>query len=343
VKESLRTSLKDIAEKLNLSKTSVSWVLSGQGDAKGISRKTQERVYQCAKELNYQPNLLARSLNTGSSCTIGLILPSISDLFYSQVAKEIEMEAERFGYSLMICSSEAEIEREDRMIRMFKAKQVDGIIIAPTKHSNVEILQLIKESYPFSLFDRYFPELPVNSVIIDNEESSYKLVKHLVAKGCRKIAVITTNTYLTTLSLRYKGYLRALHEAGISSEQSLYGAMDYFNYEENLNTVLDRIFREVPDVDGFFFTTHILALESFRYFNNNNININKGYGMACIHETPTFNILAPQMSIARMPVQDIGKNAVRLLLHDIEIRKSKIKDKEENKNPLVLPCTLSLN
>ena len=119
------TSLKDIAETLNLSKTTVSWVLSGRADEKGISAATQQRV-------NYRPNLLARSLNTGESGMIGLILPSISDSFYSQVAREVEMEVEEHGYSLMICSSESEPERENRMIRLFRAKQVDGLIIAPS-------------------------------------------------------------------------------------------------------------------------------------------------------------------------------------------------------------------
>ena len=122
----MKTSLKDIAEELRLSKTTVSWVLSGRGNERGISQATQERVKQCARRMNYQPNLLARSLNTGVSSTIGLILPSISDSFYSQVAREVEMEAERHGYSLMICSSESEGERENRMIRMFRAKQVDA-------------------------------------------------------------------------------------------------------------------------------------------------------------------------------------------------------------------------
>lgn len=75
----MKTSLKDIAETLKLSKTTISWVLSGKGDEKGISLATQEKVFQCAKQLNYQPNLLARSLNTGISGTIGLIIPDITD------------------------------------------------------------------------------------------------------------------------------------------------------------------------------------------------------------------------------------------------------------------------
>ena len=154
----MKTSLKDIAETLKLSKTTISWVLSGKGDEKGISLATQEKVFQCAKQLNYQPNLLARSLNTGISGTIGLIIPDITDSFYSKVARSIEKEAETQGYSLMICSSESEIERENRMIRLFKAKQVDGIIVAPTKVSKIEIQNLVKEGYPLVLFDRYFPE-----------------------------------------------------------------------------------------------------------------------------------------------------------------------------------------
>ena len=124
-------SLKDIAKELRISTTTVSWVLSNQGTQKRISKATQDKILRCAAEMNYRPNLLARSLNTGRTGTIGLILPSISDAFYSQVAKAVETEAEKCGYTLMICSSESELERENRMIRMFKAKQVDGMQVIP--------------------------------------------------------------------------------------------------------------------------------------------------------------------------------------------------------------------
>ena len=127
-------SLKDIACKLNLSKTTVSWVLSGQGDKKGISAETQSRVLACARSLAYEPNLLARSLNTGVSKTIGLILPSISDTFFAHIADRIESEAEREGYSLMIAGSNSEPERENALIRLFRSKKVDGIIIAQIKN-----------------------------------------------------------------------------------------------------------------------------------------------------------------------------------------------------------------
>ena len=211
-----KVSLKDLAEHLGVSKTTVSGVLSNQGDSKGISHDTQKRIRDLAAELNYQPNYLARSLNKGTTGTIGLIVPSISDAFYSGIAREIAMEAEHFGYTVMMSSSESDVRREEKMIRMFKMKQVDGIILAPTKISKIEIEKLMEESYPFVLFDRYFSELDTNYVIIKNEQTSYELVRHLVDKGCRKIALISTNPHLTIMSQRAEGYMKALQDAGLS-------------------------------------------------------------------------------------------------------------------------------
>jgi LacI family transcriptional regulator len=176
------------------------------------------------------------------------------------MAKMIEIEAEKHGYSLMITSSGSEKEREERMIDLFRARQVDGIIIAPTKHSPSKIIQMKDEGYPFVTFDRYFPELKIPYVIIDNEESSYQLVNHLIQKGNQKIAIITTNSYLKTMSMRYEGYKRALESNQIIVDTKLYGEVSFKNYQNNIVEVLERIIREVPDINGFFFTTHILYI-----------------------------------------------------------------------------------
>lgn len=211
-------SLKDIACKLNLSKTTVSWVLSGQGDKKGISAETQSRVLACARSLAYEPNLLARSLNTGVSKTIGLILPSISDTFFAHIADRIESEAEREGYSLMIAGSNSETERENALIRLFRSKKVDGIIIAPADASGREVGRLAESGCPVVLFDRCLAKTDAGCVVIDNEAGSHALVRHLAARGFRKIAIITTFPHLPTMELRHRGYLRALAEAGLHAD-----------------------------------------------------------------------------------------------------------------------------
>lgn len=161
----MKVSLKNIAEALNLSKATVSWILSGQGEAKGFSEATIKRVKDYAESVNYRPNLLARSLSLGTSNTIGLIIPFLGDTFYAQLASAIELEAARNKYALIVCSSEGDGDKEFELIRTLKAKQVDGVIIAPTKVSKKGIDLLSEETFPYVLVDRYYPNLPSFSLL----------------------------------------------------------------------------------------------------------------------------------------------------------------------------------
>ena len=309
-------SLKDIACKLNLSKTTVSWVLSGQGDKKGISAETQSRVLACARSLAYEPNLLARSLNTGVSKTIGLILPSISDTFFAHIADRIESEAEREGYSLMIAGSNSEPERENALIRLFRSKKVDGIIIAPADASGREVGRLAESGCPVVLFDRGLAKTDAGCVVIDNEAGSHALVRHLAARGFRKIAIITTFPHLPTMELRHRGYLRALAKAGLHADPRLYGEVAYAGYRQHVCDTLDR------------------------NFHDRGIDISDGRrGLACMHEDPLFRLAAPRMSVARFPVEEISAHAVRLLLRQIRESQSpgSVRPAPES---VVLPCRM---
>ncbi|MFZ4262021.1 LacI family DNA-binding transcriptional regulator [Sphingobacterium sp. HJSM2_6] len=329
-------SLKSIAQALNLSKTTVSWVLSGKASEKNISESTAKKVLDYANSIGYEPNLIARSLNTGETKTIGLILPSISDSFYSAIAKEIEANARKKGYSLMISSSESDIDREGEILRLFKSKSVDGIILAPTKRSKVEINRLIAEDYPLVTIDRYFPELNMNYIVINNLESCYLLTKHLLGKGCKNIAFITTNSYLTTMSFRKEGYEKAIQEWNFPINTALIGEVDFKGYERNLYNVLDGIFEKVPNVDAFVFSTQILALEAFQYFYDKGIA--PDFEMASIHEEPIFKVLAPKINVAKMPVEEISINAVNILIDQIKFKRnlSKNPDARPALNQLML-------
>lgn len=306
-------SLKDIAVQLHLSKTTVSWVLSGQGDKKGISPETQQRVVRCARELAYEPNLLARSLNSGVSKTIGLILPSISDGFYADVAQRIETEAEKAGYALLIAGSDSEADRETAMLRLFRSKKADGIIMAPTQISEHEIRRTIDTDYPIVLLGRYFSEVPIDRIVINDRETSYRLVHRLVAEGRRRIALLTPDLRLPAMELRSQGYADALSDARIPVDPALYAEIPLADYRQHVDRALDRILETTPDADGFFFTTHILASEALRYFHDHGIDHNR-LGLACMHENPLFRILAPGMHVARFPVEEIGSHAVRMIL-----------------------------
>ena len=149
--------LKDVAKALNLSKATVSWILSGKGEEKGFSDATIKLVKESAARMGYSPNLLARSLSLGSTHTIALIIPAIGDTFYSQMAQAVEKQAHECGYTLIISSSESNAEKERQLIRALRAQQVDGLIIAPSKGELSAIRSMMDEHYPFVFIDRYYP------------------------------------------------------------------------------------------------------------------------------------------------------------------------------------------
>lgn len=318
----MKVSLKDIAEALNLSKATVSWILSGQGESKGFSEKTIKRVKEYAESVNYRPNLLARSLSLGTSNTIGLIIPFLGDTFYGQLAAAIESEATRNKYALIVCSSEGNGDKEYDLIRTLKSKQVDGIIIAPTKVSRKGVDLLSNDTFPYVLVDRYYPNLQSNYVIVNNSKSCYDIVYHIGKKGSSKIALLTTDMHLHVMKQRVEGYRKALHDLGQEISLSLELFVDRANYQADIVDKLDTLFQEIPDVDGFFFSTHYLAFEAIRYFINMKIDYHHLFNMGCFHDTPGLDILAPEMCVSRMPIEKIGTESVRIIIDNIRNNES---------------------
>lgn len=337
------TSIKDIAERLHLSVATVSLTLSGRAGARRISAETQERVRQCAEEMNYRPNLLARSLNTGLSGILGLVIPDITDSFFSTIARCIELEAESQGYSLMIASSESNQDREDKMLSTLRDRQVDGIIIAPTQDSDHKIRAMLEEGGPITVIDRIFPGLQANSISVNNREATYNIVMDMLRHGARNIAFLTTNPHIYTMRERFLGYQDALAEAGIPTDERLIGNVDFQNYEDSIFDVIDSILTSVPQVDAFFFTTHVLAMETFRYFTERGIAYNSIYQLGCIHANSAFKVMAPSIRVARMPVEKIGSSAVSLTVDNIrKMQKGESYEPQSVVYDCTYPCDLNL-
>lgn len=313
----MKVSIKDIAQALNLSKATVSWILSGQGEAKGFKESTIKRVKEYADSVNYQPNLLARSLFLGTSHTIGLIIPFLSDTYYASLAQAMELEVAKQGYSLIVCSSEGKGDKEFELVKNLKAKQVDGIILAPTKTDKRAIMFLLENSFPFVLVDRYYPNIPSNYVIVNNKKASYDVVRYLGEKGAKKIVLVTTDMHLYVMKQRLGGYRNALKDLELSPSLSLELFIDRVTYRSDIIDKLDCLFQEIPDVDGFFFATHYLAIEAIRYFILHGIDYH-AFHLGCFHETEALDILAPEITVSRVLQNEMGVSAVQILLENIK-------------------------
>jgi LacI family transcriptional regulator len=210
-----KLSIVDIASQLNVSKTTISFILNGRAQEKRISEDLVERVLKHVNEVGYKPNSLAKSLRTGKSNTIGLMVEDISNPFFATIARLIEDRAYKNGYKILYCSTDNDTHKTKELIAMFRDRHVDGYIIAPPEGIEEEISSLVKDGMPVVLFDRHLPGINTDYVEIDNLFSTYNATRHLIDQGYKDIAFITFSNQQTQMMSRLQGYKDAVKRAGL--------------------------------------------------------------------------------------------------------------------------------
>ena len=202
--------MKDIAADLGLSMVTISKVLHGHPD---IGEETRQRVLQRVKELRYRPNVAARSLVTGRSYLIGLVVPDLLHPFFAEVAKSLARTLRKRGYSLIIASSEEDPEIEEQEIEHMVGRRLDGLVIAAVTTSHALFDRLDEEKQKYVLIDRNFSGSPANFVGMDDIAAGSLATQHLIGRGCTRIAHIRGRDDSTGAG-RVEGYRRAMNAAG---------------------------------------------------------------------------------------------------------------------------------
>jgi LacI family transcriptional regulator len=210
----MNVTMKDIAQELGISIGTVSKVLRDHPD---ISPETRERVRKRMRELNYRPNLAARALVTGRTHTIGLVVPDLVHPFFGEVAGGLSKLLRKKGYSLIISSSDEDLELENRAIDQLLARRVDALIVASSQRDWDFFHHIEKQKIPLVLIDRHPEAGKVNFVGVNDEEIGEMATEHLIAMGCRRIAHIGGPRISTALG-RLRGYQKALESHGLPSE-----------------------------------------------------------------------------------------------------------------------------
>ena len=205
--------LKDVAQDLGLSAVTISKVLRNHPD---ISEETRKRVLKRLKEMNYQPNLAARSLITGRTWTLGILVPDLLHPFFASIAQSITQTIQPYGYSLLITSSDEDAEREQRGIEDLLARRVECMMIASAQWSVESFRRIEERKTPYILLDRQFAGLAANFVGVDDQAVGVLATQHLIEQGCHTIAHIRGPEVSTALG-RMEGYRKALFEEGMQS------------------------------------------------------------------------------------------------------------------------------
>ena len=331
-----RVSLKTIANELGVSSATVSLVLNGKDKNGRVSKEMSKKILAKASELNYVPNILAKGLKAGKSKTIGLIIADISNIFFGAIALNIQNYAHERGYTVLIGNTNENINEMENMIEFLYARQIDGLIITPTENSQFLLNKIISNKLPLVLVDRSFPEINVTSVTINNYDISYKSTEQLIKKGCRNIGIVTYKQDHFHINERKQGAVNALKDSGIYNEDNI-ERVSYHNLKDDVINSIERLLKRDPKIDGIFFTTNSISINGVKSLIKNNINIQEDIQIMCFDENDAFYILPYTVPFIKQPITEIAKNAVDLLIEQIDSRSN-----DEPKN-IVLDAELVLN
>lgn len=250
--------LKDIAEELNLSVVTVSRALQNRRD---ISTETRERVLRKVQELNYEPNLAARTLATGRTYSIGLVVPSFLHGFFAEVAKGIVDAIRPKGYGLLIAASNEDVDLEKRETEHLLARQVDALILASVQHTPEFLQEIQARGSACVLVDRKLPGLRANHVGTDDCEIGQIATQHLADQGCRRIAHIR-GPEISTADGRMDGYHSTLRRLGLPFSHDLVAtaASADSGAEERGRKAMVQLLSLRPRPDGVFVFNDALAV-----------------------------------------------------------------------------------
>lgn len=211
--------IKDIARELGYSISTVSRALQNHPD---ISEETKRAVVAYAREHHYRPNQLASSLRTQKNTTIGLVLPDLSDYFFSTILVGVEKAANAAGYNVLITRTKNDPERERQCLHMMLNSRVAGIIACPTRSTTdfSPFTDLLESGMPLVLVDRLSP-VPCDQVVSDDFAGAYRAVEYLIETGCRRIAIFSSVFETHAIRERERGYQEALRRYGLHVEDKL--------------------------------------------------------------------------------------------------------------------------
>ncbi|MEJ2902406.1 LacI family DNA-binding transcriptional regulator [Pedobacter panaciterrae] len=324
-------SIKDIASKANVSITTVSFILNGKAEQMRISKAVIEKVNTIIKEFDFKPNQVARSLRTGNTQTIGLIVEDISNPFFASIARKIEDKAYKKGYKISYSSTENDPVKAKELIEMFKARQVDAYIIAPVPGIESEIKQLLTERIPVVIFDRNLPDMEVNYVVVDNFNGTYIATKHLIDSGKKNIAFVTVDLHVDQINNRFLGYEKALQDRGIQFNKDIYTEIPFDSTDDNTTAQLMLLFEKNPEIDAVLFSTNYLAIKGLLVLKLIKKEINDDFSIVAYDDHDVFKLHTPPISVVDQPIEEMAEKIIDVLLNELASASNTLIKKEASK------------
>ena len=319
----------DVAKKANVSAMTVSRVINNTGR---ISEKTRQKVKRVMEELNYVPNSMARSLVLQETKILSLLITDITNPFYTTLARGAEDAAKQFGYRLLLCNSDENLDKEKDYVDMILSTRVDGVLFAPAGDSSREHLEkLAQHNVPFVMIDREVPGITSDMIVGNSKDGARQLVEHLIGLGHRRIALINGPHDISTARDRQAGYIEALRLNGIEEDPELIAEAGYKTFDAV--PLLERWLRMTDRPTAVFAANNFLALGIIRSLRKMGLRVPDDMSVVCFDDLEHVSVLEPFLTVASQPAYSFGNMGVRLLIE-------RIRNKGADPRKIVFPAKL---
>ena len=312
--------IKDIAQKTGFSKSTVSRALCYDAH---VSPDTREKILECAKSLDFQPNYFAKGLKTQCSKTIAFFVPNIEIMIYPAIIQAMEVETRERGYTILLCDIQEDKEIAKEYVKKLKGRNVDGFIFSTALlnvEENEEILEVVREGIPCVNLLRT-DGISATSVRLDNAKGSAMGVEYLLSKGKRRIAFLQGQEYLKLYKDRYEGYVNTLLKHGIKIDPDLiwYG---YRGSERVATKIIPEKIKSGIDVDALFCASDNIAVDAIHALNEMGIKVPQDISVIGYDNVPISELFIPKLTSIGQPFKEMGKKAVDVLIDMIEGKKA---------------------
>lgn len=310
-----QTTIVDIAKALGISKSTVSRALTGHAS---VTPATRNAVLELSEKMDYQRNMLAISLITQKSNTIGIIVPEISSSYFPQVIVGAQKAASEAGYNVIISMSNESYETEVANTRVMLANQVDGIIVSMTKETrNYEHFKIFeRKGIPLVFFNRICNEMKVPKVTVDNYEGAFKAVEHLIQTGKKRIAHLAGPKSLSISIGRLDGYLDALRRYNIDVDEDI--IIPYDLTIEKAKIYVKHLLSLSQPPDAIFAINDPTAIEAIQVIKEAGLRIPEDIAVVGFSNDYSSSLIEPSLTTISQPVKLIGSTAIELLLDQMK-------------------------
>ena len=313
-----RARITDVAQEADVHPSTVSRVLNGHR-AYAIRPETRQRVMAAADRLGYRPSALARNLRLQRTLTLGMLVPDITNPFFSSIIKGTEDAAHERGYNLILCNTADDPEREATYLRILREHLVDGLLIASSQMADDTIAQLREEGFPFVLINRATGSPEDLAVVVDNHAAALKVVAYLASLGHRRVGHIAGPQNTMTGVDRREGYFAGVRAYGLDDDPELVVEADAFSEEAGDHAL--QIMLEAPArPTAVFAANDLIAIGMLQRLRENGVRVPTDLSIVGFNDIPLAGLLEPALTTVRVPQLQMGAAGGHLLIDRLEGR-----------------------